>query len=441
MHISSILYEDPSFGGNINKQDLIKVSKKFFLGDYTDNAQGKAAEAAIKLVDHLTGRAWILHEVGDEVFEFTHRTFLEFFYAQSLDARFEVTEDLLNDLLPYIREGQRTLPAHLSLQMRARDKRAVSDRIAKYLTTAAKNVSVLRFCSETLEYLTPNGEALLEYVRHLTKLAVQVKDNRSLLHIVGTENPLRSVIFSAFADEFVKIGSVEKLAFFSPVLDSLARVSGFATKAATPELAASMQRITGAFWTWQRRSPFVARWIFDCTGSPDWDVVRAFNLRLWTNKWAKGRSEGLLADSAQMLSELASHASGWPLGELAYAKLALEIAEESFRSAGSHELNTSYYNMRGFRADSGADNIDFESLDEKLLHAMLFASMLSVEGHEIYSFIERPTERKGRNIFEYLKGKQYRYSGLLNRWANAEVSLFGGSRGKETRDRAISQFR
>ncbi|MER9459261.1 NACHT domain-containing protein [Mesorhizobium sp. M0387] len=442
MHISALLYEDPAFGGNINKSDLVKVSKRFFLGDYTDNAQGKASEAAVKLVDHLTGRAWILHEVGDEVFEFTHRTFLEFFYAQSLDARFEVTEALLDDLLPYIREGQRTLPAHLSLQMRARDKRAVSDRIARHLTEAKKNVNVLRFCSDTLEYLTPNGEALVNYVRHLTSVAMKVGDDMSLLHIVGTENPLRNVIFSAFADEFIKTKNVEQLAGFSPVLDGLARISGYSTKALPQELLPSITKISDAFRSWQIRSPFVLRWIFDCTGDPDWDLARSFNLRLWTSKWTKNRNEGALFDGVQMLSEISSHADGWPLETLRYAKLAYAVAESSFANAGKYDLIVNYNNVRGLGIETHTKDIHLDGLNDDAISAVMFAAMFFVETREIYGFMDRTSEAKPHeSIFSRIGSKEgYKFCHFARRWINAEVSLFGGGRGKDVRDRVLAQL-
>ena len=71
-YLSSILYEKEEYGGRINKSDLIKESRDFFKRDYVDNKEGKSAAAAHHMVEHLTGRAWILHEVGEDVFEFTH---------------------------------------------------------------------------------------------------------------------------------------------------------------------------------------------------------------------------------------------------------------------------------------------------------------------------------------------------------------------------------
>ena len=84
-YLSELLYEREEFGGRINKADLLSEAREFFRQDYVDNREGKSARAAHHMVEHLTGRAWILHEVGEDIFEFTHRTFLEFFYARQLE--------------------------------------------------------------------------------------------------------------------------------------------------------------------------------------------------------------------------------------------------------------------------------------------------------------------------------------------------------------------
>ena len=123
MHLSSILFEREALGGRITKTDLEKEAKKFFRNDYIDNKEGRAAHAARHMINHLTGRAWILHEVGENIFEFTHRTFLEFFFARHLEAKHESVEELIERIRLWLIEGDRTLPAHLALQVKSRDKR------------------------------------------------------------------------------------------------------------------------------------------------------------------------------------------------------------------------------------------------------------------------------------------------------------------------------
>ena len=153
-YLSSILYEREEYGGRINKDDLLREAREFFRRDYIDNKEGKSAEAAHHMVEHLTGRAWILHEVGEGIFEFTHRTFMEFFYAKHLETEFESTENLIEECLKYVVLGSRTVPAHLALQIRTKDKRTASSKVCDALKVALErdrsSSELVHFCSESL---------------------------------------------------------------------------------------------------------------------------------------------------------------------------------------------------------------------------------------------------------------------------------------------------
>lgn len=113
------------------------------------------------MISHLTGRVWILHEVGENIFEFTHRTFMEYFYAKFLDTELEDTTTLINSCLEHVVAGQRTLPTHLALQIRTDNKRAASTKVAEALTNAlnehSENNELLDFCLDSLGYILPSG--------------------------------------------------------------------------------------------------------------------------------------------------------------------------------------------------------------------------------------------------------------------------------------------
>ena len=68
------------------------------------------------------GRAWVFTDTGstgagERIYQFTHRTFLEYFAAAYI-ARSRVTpKELLADLLPHIADGEWDVVAQLAIQI------------------------------------------------------------------------------------------------------------------------------------------------------------------------------------------------------------------------------------------------------------------------------------------------------------------------------------
>ena len=81
--IAAEIYGKPELAEGVQERWLRKTVIEFFEGLYEDKA--RAIEVGKSLVDFIVGRAWIMSEVGDKVFAFTHRTFLEYFFARSID--------------------------------------------------------------------------------------------------------------------------------------------------------------------------------------------------------------------------------------------------------------------------------------------------------------------------------------------------------------------
>lgn len=87
----------------------------FFEEWYVDKA--KALQAAKALVEFITGRAWVMFEVGPNVYKFTHRTFLEYFFARHLLSSSHSVDQLFRDkLLTRIVKLEWDVVCHLALQ-------------------------------------------------------------------------------------------------------------------------------------------------------------------------------------------------------------------------------------------------------------------------------------------------------------------------------------
>src|SRR5581483_5631502 len=113
------IFPDPGLANSFSFKWLRQHVFDFFSETLDDRDPGRAAFAADQFVDHLSGRAWVLTEIGPGEFAFTHRTFLEFFFAKYLDEKHESIRELLADLTPRILRREWTTAAHLALQIKA----------------------------------------------------------------------------------------------------------------------------------------------------------------------------------------------------------------------------------------------------------------------------------------------------------------------------------
>jgi hypothetical protein len=126
-HVAAEMYTNPELGSRLSRRELRRTVELFFTREFPKEGAGRARELAEAFVEHLTGRAWILREVGLDVFEFTHRTFMEYFFARYLDDAYDSIESLFATLLPKLDEW--IIASHLAIQLKTREKRASSAKV------------------------------------------------------------------------------------------------------------------------------------------------------------------------------------------------------------------------------------------------------------------------------------------------------------------------
>lgn len=305
-YLSSILYEREEYGGRINKEDLLEEARKFFRRDYIDNKEGKSATAAHHMVEHLTGRAWILHEVGENVFEFTHRTFMEFFYARHLETEYESTEDLVNECLRHVTVGSRTVSAHLALQIRTKDKRAASSRVCMVLVETLQdeenNAELLDFCLDALGYLLPDGASISALVRILAPRALQSEGPSEQIRLLCTANPLRNTILQNALPSLQRISTVNAVRKLVPALFQLHRDERDIVELVDGTSISMIELIVDQTYSKQSSSPFLNKLAFDLDARTNWRALAKFGFRIWWNGHTAGFPQ-IVGDSRRMIVE------------------------------------------------------------------------------------------------------------------------------------------
>jgi len=200
------MYSDPRLAGGItSRQAVARVAEYLSRWRFKDRAEAEGA--ARDFVAFCRDRAWVFSdqqstsEAGEDLFAFTHRTFLEYFTAMYLVSVRDSVESLVADLLPRIRQGEWDVVCRIALQSYARGRLGGADELVKEMLRGATNGlpedrrPVFEMLLRSIGALVPTPESLSELgtqlVEHLllTK-GVSGDSRRMILHLVeetGTE--------------------------------------------------------------------------------------------------------------------------------------------------------------------------------------------------------------------------------------------------------------
>ena len=93
-YLASKIFGDEDLAGGVTL-DWIEKESRSYLSEVLEN-KPQAYQTAKLLIEFISGRAWVMSEKGEEVFSFTHQTFLEFFFAKFLDESHDTVSSILS---------------------------------------------------------------------------------------------------------------------------------------------------------------------------------------------------------------------------------------------------------------------------------------------------------------------------------------------------------
>lgn len=192
-YVASRTFGNAESEEGVSREWLVSELRKHFEDWYVDKAS--AHRAAKSLVEFLTGRAWVMSEVGQGTYKFTHRTFLEYFFARNLISESRGVDELLSiDLIPHVVENQWSVISHLALHMAVfRDggkSRQAAETLVRMLgdltLPAAQELAFLRFVSSALSYLVISESAYLKIVSTCVARAISLgsREDVSALSVI-----------------------------------------------------------------------------------------------------------------------------------------------------------------------------------------------------------------------------------------------------------------
>jgi NACHT domain len=136
------LFTNPTLAGGVTRPQAVTKTAEYLEMRRFGN-HDKARASAEQFIDFCRGRAWVFTDqgttaAGEDLFNFTHRTFLEFFAAEHLAFRKQTAEELVTELTPKIVKEQWDVVALIALQIKARNYPDGADDIVGALVQALR---------------------------------------------------------------------------------------------------------------------------------------------------------------------------------------------------------------------------------------------------------------------------------------------------------------
>jgi hypothetical protein len=200
----------------VTRRQLISETAKYFQDRGFDELHDAEA-AAEEFVDFCRGRAWVFTDVGstasgEQLYTFTHRTFLEYFAAYYLASIYDVPEALARALAPRIARGEWDMVGQLAVQMKDRSIERGGERIiVEFLSerrkrTTVHRANVLAFLARCLSAVQPRASIVRQLAEKIINLpALQdpptLGSTDALLELLGNWHDSGEPVASVLSDK------------------------------------------------------------------------------------------------------------------------------------------------------------------------------------------------------------------------------------------------
>lgn len=161
-----LMFEEGNRESGATEKNLRSVIQKFFArNSISRDASASAAEAS-DFLEFCSGRAWLLNRVGtnsrgERLYDFAHRTFMEYFAACYFSRQSVTADSLAVKLLPIIQERKSGVVAQLALQQfDIAHVDGLDKSIEKLLAIGRGDRSIYLFLLDLLRYVVPGLNVL-----------------------------------------------------------------------------------------------------------------------------------------------------------------------------------------------------------------------------------------------------------------------------------------
>ena len=362
---------------------------------------------------------------------------MEFFYAKHLETEFESTENLIEECLTHVVLGSRTVPAHLALQIRTKDKRTASSKVCDALTVALEqnqsSPELDQFCLESLDYLLPDAASITELVAILAPRGLASEKPTEHIKLLCTANPLRNTILQSTLPAVYRITTVDEVRKLAPALYQLHREKRDLIEMDSGETVSIVRLIIDQTYSKQAISPFLCKLAFDLDAKTNWSALAKFGVRNWFNT----RSFNILAiatDSQRMVEEAARKVADAEYNGGRYLKLARILSREIQEIDRKTSIDYYFALQVRYNYSSKPVNVALEPKrwrkDKSALEVFAFCLTLFLESNSERITRDDTTGLKKifLNVVNMLEETKSQRAAWYRSWMEGEASLLFGRR-------------
>jgi hypothetical protein len=170
MYLAYWIYSDGALQGGVTEGHLIKKAAEY-LNERRFEDFDEAENAAKKFVDFCRGRAWVFTDIGttkdgENLYQFTHRTLLEYFTATHLVRINPTPKKIKTAIFPKIAKQEWDVVAQLGFQIQNKNVDGAADELLNSLIEIALKINppekwnYLSFAARCLEFIIPKPKTV-----------------------------------------------------------------------------------------------------------------------------------------------------------------------------------------------------------------------------------------------------------------------------------------
>ena len=183
MFLAHWLFLDKSLQDGVTEKRIVAKTTKYLYEKRFEN-WSEAEQAAKEFVKFCKGRAWVFTDIGttkngEKLFQFTHRTFLEYFTATYLIRTHPTPNRLKRVLLPKIARQEWDIVSQLAFQIIDRNIEGAGDELMEgviqevYKSTGKRMWNNLFFITRALEFIVPSPRVLRKIISETINACLQ----------------------------------------------------------------------------------------------------------------------------------------------------------------------------------------------------------------------------------------------------------------------------
>jgi hypothetical protein len=165
-YLANWIYTNDQRQAGVGRSDLVETATEY-LAEERFPTEAEARQAAETFIDHCTGRAWVFSDTGSTedgelLYEFTHRTFLEYYAAQYVVSWSDHIDEVADWLVPRVAAARSDEVAQLVVHILCEQREQARDRLLGRLMEIldgedrAARRSAEYFIARCLEFIVPS---------------------------------------------------------------------------------------------------------------------------------------------------------------------------------------------------------------------------------------------------------------------------------------------